>query len=473
MTHDLPRHDSRRGRRDDPGLGRHDPRGRRCAAERRRRGSGADLQPRRRADRLREVRRAATGPAKWRRCRSSSYQGRAAVGRRDSREGRGARDAAVARRPQPTARSATTRACSQAEIDTIVRWVDARRARGRPEGRAGAAHVRRGLADRQAGRGVRDAGRLRGAGATARSTISTSRCRPTSPRTAGCRPAKCAPAIARTCTTSSSTCASRSRSPRPTVVSVRPILAAGQRRRRAPAAAPRGTASAHPAAGAAAGGAASRTSDNMLVNWAVGEDAPVYLPGTAKRIPAGSTLHLPGALHDQRHAGQATGRGSGSIFAKEPPSQEIRTGVDRQPAVRDSAGGASQPPGGGRSHVHRGREGVDHAPAHAPARQGHDLHGHLSRRPARDRAAGAEVRLRLADRLLAGRAAGAAEGLEDPRRRALRQLGGQPGQSRSDGDGPLGRSDLGRDDDRLLHLHGGRARTQARAILDDRAASSR
>jgi hypothetical protein len=28
----------------------------------------------------------------------------------------------------------------------------------------------------------------------------------------------------------------------------------------------------------------------MLVNWAVGEDAPVYQPGTAKRIPAGSTL---------------------------------------------------------------------------------------------------------------------------------------------------------------------------------------
>jgi hypothetical protein len=28
----------------------------------------------------------------------------------------------------------------------------------------------------------------------------------------------------------------------------------------------------------------------MLVNWAVGEDAPVHAPGTAKRIPAGSTL---------------------------------------------------------------------------------------------------------------------------------------------------------------------------------------
>ena len=28
----------------------------------------------------------------------------------------------------------------------------------------------------------------------------------------------------------------------------------------------------------------------MLVNWAVGEDAPVHSDGVAKRIPAGSTL---------------------------------------------------------------------------------------------------------------------------------------------------------------------------------------
>ena len=39
----------------------------------------------------------------------------------------------------------------------------------------------------------------------ARSTTSTSRSRPTSPKTGGCRRAKCAPAIARTCITSSST----------------------------------------------------------------------------------------------------------------------------------------------------------------------------------------------------------------------------------------------------------------------------
>ena len=87
------------------------------------------------------------------------------------------------------------------------------RARRQPERHAGAAEVRRGLADWQAGSGVRDGGRLRGAGARHASTTSTSKCPPTSPRTAGCRPGKCAPAIARTCTTSSSTCASRSRVP--------------------------------------------------------------------------------------------------------------------------------------------------------------------------------------------------------------------------------------------------------------------
>ena len=49
--------------------------------------------------------------------------------------------------------------------------------------------------------------------------------------------------------------------------------------------------------------------------------------------------------------------------------------------------------------------------------------------------------------------------------RPLRQLDRQPAQSRSDRDGPLGRSDVGRDDDRLLHLHGGgEGRSEFRAI---------
>ena len=78
------------------------------------------------------------------------------------------------------------------------------RARGRPAALPRAAEVPGGLADRHARRRVRDAGDVPGPGDAARSTTSTSRCRPTSPKIAGCRPAKCARAIASTCTTSSS-----------------------------------------------------------------------------------------------------------------------------------------------------------------------------------------------------------------------------------------------------------------------------
>ena len=73
----------------------------------------------------------------------------------------------------------------------------------------------------------------------------------------------------------------------PGVVSIRPILEAGAQFPR-PAARPAPQAGqASPAQALPAG---SRGGDNMLVNWAVGEDAPVFQPGMAKRIPAGSTL---------------------------------------------------------------------------------------------------------------------------------------------------------------------------------------
>jgi hypothetical protein len=69
-----------------------------------------------------------------------------------------------------------------------------------------------------------------------------------------------------------------------------------------------------------------RTGDQMLVNWAVGEDAPVYLPGTAKRIPAGSTLVF--QVHYTTNGTPGTDRSRiGLIFAKEPPRREIRTGT--------------------------------------------------------------------------------------------------------------------------------------------------
>ena len=68
----------------------------------------------------------------------------------------------------------------------------------------------------------------------------------------------------------------------------------------------------------------------MLVNWAVGEDAPVYQPGTAKRIPAGSTLIF--QVHYTTNGTPGADRSKlGLIFAKEPPSREIRTGVIANP----------------------------------------------------------------------------------------------------------------------------------------------
>jgi hypothetical protein len=116
---------------------------------------------------------------------------------------------------------------------------------------------------------------------------------------------------------------------RPTVMSIRPILAEGQAPTPAPAR-PSGTAA--PARASAPGGG-----DAMLVNWAVGEDAPVYLPGTAKRIPAGSTLIF--QVHYTTNGTPGVDRSRiGLIFAKEPPRQEIRTGIIANPLFAIPAG---------------------------------------------------------------------------------------------------------------------------------------
>jgi len=64
----------------------------------------------------------------------------------------------------------------------------------------------------------------------------------------------------------------------------------------------------------------------MLVNWAVGEDAPIHLPGTAKRIPAGSTLVFQVHYTTNGKPGRDRSR-LGLVFAKEPPQREIRTGL--------------------------------------------------------------------------------------------------------------------------------------------------
>ena len=117
---------------------------------------------------------------------------------------------------------------------------------------------------------------------------------------------------------------------RPKVVSVRPILPAGQR-------------PSPQALGALAARAGQRPvggGDAMLVNWAVGEDAPVHAPGTAKRIPAGSTLVF--QMHYTTDGEPGVDRSKlGLIFAKEPPAHEVRTGMILNPLFELPPGAAN------------------------------------------------------------------------------------------------------------------------------------
>jgi hypothetical protein len=108
---------------------------------------------------------------------------------------------------------------------------------------------------------------------------------------------------------------------RPTVVNVRPILSG------APSAAPSPAAPRQPAEPRAADTpVVRRTGDQMLVNWAVGEDAPVFMPGMAKRIPKGASLVF--QVHYTTNGTPGTDRSRiGLIFSKQPPQREVRTGL--------------------------------------------------------------------------------------------------------------------------------------------------
>ena len=110
---------------------------------------------------------------------------------------------------------------------------------------------------------------------------------------------------------------------RPSAMTVRPILAGGQAAPQRPVRDAATAPTPRPQTGAAP---VTRGGDSMLVNWAVGEDAPVFLPGTAKRIPAGSTLVFQVHYTTNGTPGKDRSR-IGLIFAKEPPAREIRTGL--------------------------------------------------------------------------------------------------------------------------------------------------
>ena len=121
--------------------------------------------------------------------------------------------------------------------------------------------------------------------------------------------------------------------PRESVVNIRPILAPGAQ---PSLPSPRATTA---GAGGAAVPPATRSTDNMLVNWAVGEDAPVFVPGMAKRIPAGSTLIFQVHYTTNGTAGRDRSR-LGLVFSKEPPVQEVRTAAIANPVFAIPGGAA-------------------------------------------------------------------------------------------------------------------------------------
>jgi hypothetical protein len=111
---------------------------------------------------------------------------------------------------------------------------------------------------------------------------------------------------------------------RPNVVTIRPILGEGQ------SPAPRAPREITAEQRARLADASRRANAVMLVNWAVGEDAPIYQPGMAKRIPAGSTLQF--QVHYTTNGAPGKDRSKiGLIFAKEPPRLEILTGAIANP----------------------------------------------------------------------------------------------------------------------------------------------
>jgi len=127
---------------------------------------------------------------------------------------------------------------------------------------------------------------------------------------------------------------------RPSVMTNRPILSAasaspsgaasGTAPAAAPAPSPRPAVTQQAPRAAAPRSPVARTGDQMLVNWAVGEDAPMFLPGMAKRIPKGSVLVF--QVHYTTNGTPGTDKSRiGLIFAKEPPAREVRTGMITNP----------------------------------------------------------------------------------------------------------------------------------------------
>jgi hypothetical protein len=176
----------------------------------------------------------------------------------------------------------------------------------------------------------------------------------------------------------------------------------------------------------------------------------VVLPkGVARLLKAGSEIVF--QMHYTTNGQETTDRTSiGLIFAKEPPQKMSRGNNILNAGFLIPAGVANHEVRASRTfnedtlltdltpHMHmRGKDMIYTA--------------FYPDGPLRDPAGSAEVGLQLAAHLPAGGAQAAAEGHQARGGRALRQLQRQPVQPRPRQGRALGRPDVGRDDDRLLH----------------------
>ena len=126
----------------------------------------------------------------------------------------------------------------------------------------------------------------------------------------------------------------------------------------------------------------------------------VFEPGVAKLLRAGHDIIL--QMHYTTNGTEAIDRTQvGFIFAKEPPKQVHVTGLAVQLSFVIPAGDPNAEVKARRGdQAGHGHDEPD--PAHARARQGHDLHRVLSGRHVGSPLARAEIRLQLADHLRAG-----------------------------------------------------------------------
>ena len=327
--------------------------------------------------------------------------------------GRRPRDRQVCERPQPLSRR---------EIDIIAAWADARRARRQPRRPAARAEIHRRLVDRQARSRLQDAAAVQ-------------RCRPT---------ARCPTSYVTIPTNLKEDIWIRGVELKPTdrrvVHHIISDLVEGDGKPVDPA--PKLTRDRSPQGSRRR---ARRPRARPLVRR-------LYEEGVARKIPAGADIVL--QMHYTTIGEPVTDQTEiGVVLAKEPPTKLRAGGGGQIPntdvchsgrRIRITRSAQSRP-------SNRDTYLMHDVSAHARARQGRAVHDRLSRRTRRSRAATCrsndfnwQLNYRLAEPKFMPK------GSTLDRQGALRQLEGQPVQSRSDRHRAVGRSDVGRDVDRVL-----------------------